>query len=240
MKIAVLFFVYAYDRIKQNKKVHRMETKIKPIELSVKRSQFRLDDPKAEHSDSEFKELRNKIKKRDDYTCFYCNFRAFDFQEVHHINDNHTNNAETNLTTICPICHGCKHIGLSGLDEKGFLIYYPNISQVNLNIIIKTVWVGIESEDKDIKNHCQNIIDKFYELKDVADEKLTSDPATLSTLLLDMDEYEYKDRQKKLKNFILVPRIEAYKKQSRYWAKEVFKGTPSSEWLKIAKKIQKG
>jgi len=49
-----------------------------------------------------------------------------------------------------------------------------------------------------------------------------------------------KTDKKKLKNFILVPRIEAYKKQSRYWAEEVFKGTPTSEWLKIAKKIQKG
>ena len=105
--------------------------------------------------------------------------------------------------------------------------------------MIKSIWVGLESDDKDISLHCQSIIDKFYELKDVADEKLTSDPATLSTLLLSMDNKEYKKRQKKLQNFILVPRVEAYKKQVRYWRDEVFKGLPSSEWVKMTKKIKK-
>lgn len=217
-----------------------MRNKIKSITLSVKRSKFRMDDPKLEHSDAKFKELRYKIKERDDFTCFYCKFRSFKFQEVHHINDDHSKNTESNLTTICPICHGCKHIGLSGLDEKAFLIYHPNISQVKMNILIKTIWVGLESDEEEVKNHCQNIIDKLYGLKDIADEKLTSDPATLSTLLLDMDDEEYKKRQKKLKNFILVPRIEAYKKQARHWKEENFNGVPASEWFKIAKKIKEG
>lgn len=207
------------------------------IILSVKRSKFRLDDPKAEHSDKEFQNLRNKIKERDDNTCFYCNFTAEKFQEVHHINDNHSNNSESNLTTICPLCHGCKHIGLSGLDEKGFLIYQKEISQVEMNIIIKTIWVGLESKNEDVQERCNFFLDKLYSLKKIADEKLTSDPATLSTLLLDMDDNEYSERQKKLKNFILVPRMEAYRRQSKYWAEEVYNGVPASEWLKITKNL---
>lgn len=214
------------------------------IFLGVKRDQFRIDDPTSEHADAKFKEIREQILKRDKYTCFYCGFKANKFQEVHHIDDNHANNNVNNLTTVCPICHACKHVGFSGIKNRAFLIYYPDMSQVELNYLIKILWFGFNSkidennkESIEIKNKCIDLIKIFDNLKNTAEDKLgTSNPSILANeILLKLSDEEYKKRQEKLKGFLLIPRMGAYKKQIEYWQETVFKNLPISTWSDIAK-----
>ena len=47
--------------------------------------------------------LKNKIKKRDNYSCVMCNSK--NKLEVHHIDYNKKNNEENNLITLCKKCH---------------------------------------------------------------------------------------------------------------------------------------
>lgn len=211
---------------------------IRNIVLGVKRGVFRQDDPQQEHHDKEFKELRDSIKERDDYTCFYCGFKSMKYQEVHHINDNHQNNKEENLTTVCPLCHSCKHIGLTGLDEKGFLIYYPGITQVEVNILSKVLWIGKNSQDEKVANVCKRVLQSFEELREHAETMLTSDPAVLGTLLLELEPEEYRNRQSKIQDFLLVHDEVAYKKQIRYWEENIFKNIPPHTWTDIAKQYE--
>lgn len=49
-------------------------------------------------------ELRNQIRKRDEYICQLCGKIG---KQVHHIDYNKTNCNENNLTTLCRKCH-CK------------------------------------------------------------------------------------------------------------------------------------
>ena len=214
------------------------------IFLGVKRDQFRMDDPTSEHADAKFKVIREQVLKRDNNTCFYCTFKSNKFQEVHHIDDDHSNNDMKNLVTVCPICHACKHVGFSGLKNKAFLIYYPDISQVKLNYLIKLLWFGFNSKVNDnekeaieIKNKCIDTIKIFDTLKDTAEDRLgTSNPSILANeILLKLSDEEYKKRQEKLKGFLLVPNIGAYKKQLEYWENTVFKNLPLSTWTNIAK-----
>lgn len=214
------------------------------IFLGVKRDQFRIDDPTSEHADAKFKEIREQVLKRDKYTCFYCGFKANKFQEVHHIDDNHANNDIKNLTTVCPICHACKHVGFSGIKNRAFLIYYPDMSQVELNYLIKILWFGFNSkidennkESIEIKNKCIDLIKIFDNLKNTAEDKLgTSNPSIFANeILLKLSDEEYKKRQEKLKGFLLIPIMGAYKKQIEYWQETVFKNLPISTWSDIAK-----
>jgi 5-methylcytosine-specific restriction endonuclease McrA len=57
------------------------------------------------------KELKNRIKKRDNYQCQECGVKARQLRQmhsyltIHHINFNHNDNKEDNLITLCPLCH---------------------------------------------------------------------------------------------------------------------------------------
>lgn len=214
------------------------------IFLGVKRDIFRIDDPTSEHADAKFKEIREQVLKRDKLTCFYCGFKSNKFQEVHHIDDDHSNNNIRNLVTVCPICHACKHVGFSGVKNKAFLIYYPNMSQVEINYLIKILWFGFNSkidennkEAIEIKNKCIDLIKIFDNLKNTAEDRLgTSNPSILANeILLKLNDEEYEKRQEKLKGFLLIPRMGAYKKQIEYWQDTVFKNLPLSTWSDIAK-----
>lgn len=209
--------------------------KMNNIVLGVKRGVFRQDDPIAEHSDKEFQSLRDSVKQRDNYSCFYCGFKAEKYQEVHHIDDNHDNNSERNLVTVCPLCHSCKHIGFAGLNEKAYLVYYPKITQVEVNAMIKTLWIGKNSGHEKIAQVCINTLEAFESLQGKTEEKLTTDPAVLSGILLEMNDEDYKNRQSKLKNFLMIPRESAYKKEISYWSKNVYNGVPAETWAKILK-----
>lgn len=54
------------------------------------------------------KELKNKIRKRDNFTCQECNFTEKMLNyilPVHHIDYNKKNNNENNLISLCRSCH---------------------------------------------------------------------------------------------------------------------------------------
>lgn len=83
----------------------------------------------------EWKKLRLKILRRDNYTCQYCGFRTEKWQLVHHLNGNPNNNEDNNLETICPMCNLINHSG-QGCVIQGIVDLYEktNYSQ---NEIIK-------------------------------------------------------------------------------------------------------
>lgn len=78
---------------------------------------------KEKISKEEWKKLRLKILKRDDYTCRYCGFKAKKWQIVHHIDGNPNNNDEGNLETICPMCNLIHHAG-QGCVVQGIVDLY--------------------------------------------------------------------------------------------------------------------
>ena len=90
---------------------------------------------KEEISKEEWKKLRLKILKQDDYTCKYCGFRAEKWQIVHHIDGNPNNNDESNLETICPMCNLIHHAG-QGCVVQDIVDLYKK-SKYSQNEIIK-------------------------------------------------------------------------------------------------------
>jgi len=52
------------------------------------------------------RELKNRIRKRDNYTCLICEIKSNNSLSVHHIDYNKENCKEDNLITMCKSCHG--------------------------------------------------------------------------------------------------------------------------------------
>ncbi len=66
-----------------------MSKQLKPLFLSVKTLNWRMNDRHSQDADMEFSRVRKKALERDAYTCRFCGFKNNKWQEVHHVNDDH-------------------------------------------------------------------------------------------------------------------------------------------------------
>lgn len=207
---------------------------MRKLELSVKRSIFRHDDPEKEHYDEEFSNTRQSILERDRFTCHYCGLQSRKWQEIHHIDDNHANNTPKNLVTVCVLCHACFHIGFSGQKKRGLIIGLNNpehkIKQSVLNAIVRNLWIGKRSKDTSVSMLCERILEGLVK-QVVQTSKLigTSDPALLGEFLLELPEEKYAKRGDYLKNIFFLPLEEGFKDQVKYWHKTLYKNN-SEQW----------
>jgi len=212
--------------------------KARKILPSVKRGKFRCDDALSDEGDKGFKLIKPFILKRDMNTCQYCGLKSSKYQEVHHLDDNHFNNDEDNLITICSLCHACFHIGFTGQNNKGVIIYLDpavGLSQESLNEIVRTLWIGEKSNDQSIRMLSVNNLARLYKQTIPADRKLgTSDAVVLGDFLLQLEDEDYENRGNVLKGFYLLPLKDGFVAQLNHWEKENFKNIPSTEWLSVA------
>lgn len=97
---------------------------------------------------AKYKSVWKKVWSRDDYTCQYCGFKSKKYLEIHHINGNHKDNSPDNLLTICPFCHQSFHldtVSSTGFSEDEFsacIIYLPELSQIQLNSIMRNLFIA--------------------------------------------------------------------------------------------------
>jgi intracellular multiplication protein IcmJ len=178
-----------------------------PLTLNVKMATWRLDDPNFREHDSDFDRVRKRALERDDYHCCFCSFRALKYQEVHHLNDDHSDNNPDNLATTCPYCHMCQHIGLWGHKKEAVLIWLPEFTQVEVNHMMRSIqvakaWAGQKQNEaksvvankqaadasrssQDIADAASAVYAAFKARQDEAERRfLTSDPLDLANVLL--------------------------------------------------------
>lgn len=192
------------------------------LKLSVKAKNWRMYDSNSENSDAEFQIVRKKVLDRDNYTCRLCGFKANKWQEVHHINDDHSDNRVDNLWTVCSYCHMCQHIGLAGRNEEAVLVWLPEIPQDKLHHLIRTIQVAhrwaetstmarnVRSDmiktAKTIAEGAENLMSEFTERQAVAEAKLgTSDLSEIANIMLTMSDEDYAKRDKFLNGFRMLP-----------------------------------
>lgn len=192
------------------------------LRLSVKAKNWRMYDTNSEHADAEFQLVRKKVLDRDDYTCRLCNFKATKWQEVHHVNDDHSDNRKDNLWTVCSYCHMCQHIGLAGRNQEAVLVWLPEIPQDRLHHMVRTIQVAerwaetstmarnVRSDmirtAKTISEGANSLMAKFRERQLVAEQKLgTSDLSEIANIMLTMPDDIYERRGDFLHGFRMLP-----------------------------------
>lgn len=107
--------------------------------MSVKRKQWRMEQSEHDRNDADavFQEVRKKVLDRDGRRCWFCGFASTANQEVHHLDDDHTNNRESNLVTICNIDHLCFHLGLAAMRGAMFLAVVPELTQAEITNLMR-------------------------------------------------------------------------------------------------------
>ena len=138
--------------------------KFQTITHSVKRGKWRdKAGVEPDDADLEFAKVRVKVLLRDRNTCQSCGTHMPKGAEVHHVDDCHANNKDTNLITLCSLCHAWHHIGFLG--KNGALFLANNelenpITAAEINTLMLACAVVMNTE-KDA--------DGFEDLKKVVD-----------------------------------------------------------------------
>jgi intracellular multiplication protein IcmJ len=199
-----------------------MKLQMLPLVLSVKAKNWRMNDPNSAAADAEFSNVRKKALDRDDKTCRFCGFKAQQWQEVHHLNDDHSDNRPDNLVTACSFCHMCQHIGLAGRNDEAVLVWLPEMSQIRLNHLVRTLLVAVRWSEgqmvatrgpspnammaKSINDGARALLAKLRSRQAECEEYLkTSDPAEVADLLLAMPDEHYAKRGDFLRGIRLLP-----------------------------------
>lgn len=110
---------------------------------------YRHEDEATQEADAEFAGVRDLVLRRDRWTCQACGCQADPGPngeagglEVHHLDGHHDHNDQSNLATLCPLCHGILHIGFTARRKPGRFIWLPEASQADLNLLVHAMAVA--------------------------------------------------------------------------------------------------
>jgi intracellular multiplication protein IcmJ len=180
---------------------------VQPI-IGVKRKIWRRDDEHAAMADAAFEPVRKSILSRDNYTCRFCGFRASKYQEIHHLDDDHTNNDSANLLTVCTLCHQVHHLGMFAMRSAGFLAAIPEFTQTEVNHFCRIIHVTSTFAEPAVAERLEGLFALFTSrgmdtLKRPFDCDV-SDPYLLTQILSGGDDELYAARSTSLKDLRLV------------------------------------
>lgn len=225
--------------------------KLPPLVPGVKRSVWRRDDQATADADLEFAQTRMNILKRDRFTCRYCEFKsvpdrgrnvdpasrlASGYLEVHHLNDNHKNNQQSNLVSICPFCHQVHHIGFAAHEKAIRIIWLPWIEQADLNLLVNGLAVassrkGQIGEEADNLMVCLQALDGPL-IKNYGEE--ITDPKSFATALMGMHieggKKTYAKREKALAGIRILPNTAKFAEAVEWWSQTTW--LPGEQWEK--------
>lgn len=207
--------------------------KLEELRLRVKRGKWRVEDLHSSRADERFAAVRQKVLARDRYACRHCGFKSSKYQEVHHLDDDHSNNAESNLLTVCPLCHSVHHIGFSG-GRGAVLIWWPEITQADFNNLLRTIWVAIASGDGKIASKAKNLLSLIEHRRQAVVGYLGTDsPVDVANALMSMSEEQMSSADATLSGVRLMCSAAAHEDAIGHWVNEVYKELTPQSWERM-------
>lgn len=212
-----------------------------PISLGVRRASdageaVSLDRPLS-------KDQMEKTLWRDAYACRCCGFVSKKFQRVI-VADGAKAGGEDSLITACTFCEMCFALDRAGMTGAGILIWLPELSQAELNHVMRAIYIARASSDA-LAAAASRTLDVLTARRAEAKKRLgTDDPLILATAFQEeLEAKAYAARTAKLEGVRLMP-TERYLVRQRggdtnifpqmvdYWTSPEgpFGQTPVSEW----------
>jgi intracellular multiplication protein IcmJ len=211
---------------------------MKNIYLSASKKNWAVPINHGSNLDKKMRSTRSKILKRDKYICYYCDFRSKHYQEVHHLDGDHSNMSEKNLVTVCPLCHQNHHLLNASITGGGKIIYLPEITQIELNHLCRTIFI-LFKEEKMYEEMAAAAKATFSSLESRAhlienDFAIgASDPGKFAQALLKANDENKKISIESLKKFKMLPYYARFEPAIDYWSKTVYKDIPIVKWSEL-------
>ena len=183
--------------------------------------------------------FREKILARDDYTCQGCGWRCKRYQELHHKDGDHSNFKESNLETLCPLCHQLFHPAAASLSGGGVMIWLPEITQAELNRWLFSLFaVFSQGADHPLYATARAIRQLLDQRRIELDGHMgKSDPAVFGQVLLRLSPEDYAQRHVLLAPVKMLAQPQRFKTEIDYWATQVASARPNDAWTGWAEKL---
>lgn len=223
-----------------------------PLVMSAKMTRHRDGRATDEHADIEFLRIRPSILDRDEHTCRFCGFSAPHYMEVHHLDDDHTNNDPSNLVTASPFCHMSQHIGRAGVTGEAVLISWPSatdpakpaMSQADFNLLCYVLYTSRGDDKHPLSRTAAGLLKELDSLQRRAHTDFkTSRPDILASMLREMHAstpiiYERRQEIFDRHAILLMPTgkrsgdggADLFAKMKRAWRGTAFLGLPLESW----------
>lgn len=180
--------------------------------------------------------VRDNILKRDNYTCQGCGWYSPEYQEIHHRNHDHSNFKESNLETLCPLCHQVFHPSSASISGGGYMIWLPEMSQTDLNKLLFGIFVVLKSGSSHPLFQITKSVWGILETKKIfLDNRIgKSDPGVYGQLLLRMSPEDYENRRVTMAPIKMLANPSRFETEIEYWKSLMDKERSPEEWLKWA------
>jgi len=176
-----------------------------PIPLGVRRS----PDAKGAASKSRFptKAQSEKTLSRDSFACRCCGFESSKYQRVLPITDIDPDAKSGEFVTVCTFCEMVAALDRAGLAASGFLIWLPELSQAELNNVVRALYVARDGDDEKLVKAATRTLEVLTSRRAESKKRLgTDDPLILATALFEqLDDKAYAARVAKLEGIRFLP-----------------------------------
>lgn len=211
--------------------------------LSADRRSWQLSSLHGTQQEKANLPIWEAVWKRDGYRCYYCNFKSDKWQEVHHLDSDHTNNKLENLTTICALCHQSHHLNTASTTNGGKIIWLPELSQQDLNHLCRAIFVVLSLNEEEAASvpfakmavALESALEARERVMTGKFHGLGSDAGIFGQVLLNMSPEEYAKRNEFLQYFRLIPARSRFPVQISYWKQHTFFDLAPKDWLKLLK-----
>lgn len=212
-----------------------------PLILSVRRkpdaSGIPLEPQMASQS-----EIAN-VMQRDGFSCRCCGFTSRKYQRVVPYDADQAPGGDKHVT-VCTSCERCLELKQTGLMGGGLLVWLPELTQIELNHVVRALYVARSSGD-DLAKAASRTIDVLTARKAEAKKRLgTDDPLVLATALqeaVDVDSYKARgDRMDGIRllvadRYLVRQRagdVDMFPAMMKYWTSPdgPFGNKPVSQW----------
>lgn len=122
------------------------------------------------------------------------------------MNGNYRDTSDGNLATACVFCHQCLNLDRAGQMNSGTLIYAPEIDQVTLHHLARSIYVARRTQGP-MADAARIAMNALLSRKDEAITRIGTDsPRLLAAVMRELLEPgAYKERMKALEGIRLMP-----------------------------------
>jgi len=192
-----------------------------PLSLGVRRSP---DAGEAVSSDRPLtKTQMEKTLWRDAFACRCCGFTSKKYQRVIPFGSQAgQEDGADSLITVCTFCEMCFALERAGHTTSGILVWLPELSQAELNHVMRAIYVARASENP-LKAAASRTLEVLVSRRGEAKKRLgTDDPLLFATALQEeVDDKTYAERTAKIEGIRLIP-AERYLVRQRTGDTDIF------------------
>ncbi len=173
--------------------------------------------------DKNFETFKDFILKRDDNTCYFCNFQAKNHMQVVNLDHDYLHNVAENMVASCPFCAQCLFLEMLGKSDYGggIMVFLPEMSQEDLNGLCHVLFCAIVNNTEHLIN-AQNIYSSIRLRAKIIEREFgegMSMPDMFGQMLLDtpIEDKSFIVGEVE-KNIRVLPSISKFDTQIRSWA----------------------